>query len=245
MHAAASALRKKASSKQKKINEWFFKTKPGQYGHGDCFLGVTVPDNRKVAKQFKELSLSQIRELLQSAFHEDRLLALFILRIQYESAAKNEDLNGCQKLYRFFLTHRKRINNWDLVDSSAPYIAGHFWYHYEDRQGKGVIQKLAHSSSIWDRRIAIVGTLYLIRQNSLKPSFDLCKTLRNDREDLIHKACGWMLREAGKKNLKSLEQFLNSQGSKLPRTTLRYAIERMPLKKRKHYLESTRARFRN
>ena len=236
--AAQKVLRKHATAENKKINEWFFKTGPGQYGHGDQFIGVKVPESRKVAKQFAELSFPDLKILLESPVHEDRLLALLILRPQYERAVKLEDTATQKKLFEFYFKHRKQVNNWDLVDQSAPYLSGHFAFHHPEGHRK--IFALTHSASMWDRRIAMISTFYFIRQNQFKEVITTAEALLDDQEDQMHKACGWMLREMGKRNLKTLIAFLDRNGPQMPRTMLRYAIEKLPEKQRKSYLQSTR-----
>ena len=236
--AAQKELRKHATAENKKINEWFFKTGLGQYGHGDQFIGVKVPENRKVAKQFADLSLADLKTLLESPVHEDRLLALLILCPQYERAVRLEDTATQKKLFDFYFKHRKQVNNWDLVDQSAPYLSGHFAFHHPEGYKK--IFALKNADSLWDRRIAMISTYYFIRQNQFKEVITTAESLLDDQEDLMHKACGWMLREMGKRNLKTLIAFLDRNGPKMPRTMLRYAIEKLPEKQRKFYLQSTR-----
>jgi 3-methyladenine DNA glycosylase AlkD len=238
MTPAQKALRKHATAENKKINEWFFKTGPGQYGHGDQFIGVKVPENRKVAKEFADLGFDDLKTLLESPVHEDRLLALLILCPQYERAARLEDEKTCKKLFDFYFKHRKYVNNWDLVDQSAPYLSGHYAFHHTD--GRKKVFELVNSKSMWDRRIAIISTYYFIRQNQFDEVIAITKKLLQDQEDLLHKACGWMLREMGKRDLKTLITFLDQNGPLMPRTMLRYAIEKLPEKQRKFYLNSTR-----
>jgi len=239
MIEAQKALRKHATAENKKINEWFFKTGPGQYGHGDQFIGVKVPENRKVAKQFADLPFKDLKILLESPVHEDRLLALLILCPQYERAVKREDVITQKKLFDFYFKHRTYVNNWDLVDQSAPYLSGHFAFHHPDGHQK--IFALIDSRSMWDRRIAMISTYYFIRQNQFKETIAMAEALLNDPEDLLHKASGWMLREMGKRDLKPLIAFLDRHGTKMPRTMLRYAIEKLSEKQRKFYLKSTRS----
>jgi 3-methyladenine DNA glycosylase AlkD len=233
--AAQKALRKFASQENKKINEWFFKTGPGQYGHGDQFIGVKVPQTRKVAKNFSDLSLKELKILFDSPIHEDRLLGIMILRIQYEKSARIHDLKNMKKYFDFFYKNKNRINNWDLVDSSAPYLSGHFVFNQATDRKK--IFSLIHSKNMWDRRIAILSTFYFIRQNHFNVTLQLAKTLLQDNEDLMHKASGWMLREIGKRDLATLLHFLDQFTLKMPRTMLRYAIEKLPERQRRHYLK--------
>lgn len=235
---AQKALRKHATASNKKINEWFFKTGPGQYGHGDQFIGVKVPEVRKVAKQFHDLPFADLKKLLHSPIHEDRLLALLILRHLYESAIKVEDMKTQKKNFDFLMINRKRVNNWDLVDQSAPYITGHFAFT-NPAAGKKIFA-LIRSKSMWDRRIAMISTFYFIRQNRFNETIAMAEALLNDKEDLMHKASGWMLREMGKRDLKPLIAFLDRHGNQMPRTMLRYAIEKLPENQRKKYLKTTR-----
>lgn len=216
-------LRKLANPEKAKIYARYFKTGKGQYGDGDQFLGITVPQQRAVAHRFLDLSLSEIARLLKSPVHEDRFTALEILVAQYEQA-KNK-----KAFVDFYLKNTKHINNWDLVDTSAPYILG-------PTIKKRVLYKLAKSKNIWERRIAIVTTQYFIRAGDYADTLKIATILLRDKHDLIHKATGWMLREVGKKITAVLEKFLATHASVMPRTTLRYAIEKFPLKKRKQYL---------
>jgi 3-methyladenine DNA glycosylase AlkD len=206
----------------------FFKTGPGDYAADDRFLGITVPDLRKIAKNFKELSMPQIRKLIKSSFNEERLLALLILVHQYQRGSREKK----SIIFEFYLKNTKYINNWNLVDASAHYIVG---AHLFD-QNAALLLKLAESTFLWERRIAIVATWYFIRQNELLWTLKIAKKLIQDDHDLIHKATGWMLREVGKKDEATLISFLNIHGSKMPRTMLRYAIERLSDAQRKNYL---------
>lgn len=238
MHPAQIELRKYATASNKKTNEWFFKTGPGQYGHGDQFIGVKVPEIRKTAKKFQDLELKDLKVLLESPVHEDRLLALLILRPKYETAVKKNDSREQKIIFDFFFKNKKRVNNWDLVDQSAPYVSGHFAYHHPAIRKK--LFALATSSSMWDRRIAILSTFYFIRKNRFQETLILTKKLLNDPEDLMHKACGWMLRELGKRDLKTMLEFIENYGTRMPRTMLRYSIEKLPTQQRLHYLNQTR-----
>ena len=222
------ALRAHSSSARATAAKRYFKTGPGQYGEGDRFLGVTVPDTRKVAKIYRDLPWSELEALLTSPWHEERLLALIIWVARYQKgdAATREEI-----VYRY-LAHTKWINNWDLVDTSAPYIIGQ---HFVDDPKP--LYALAKSTSLWERRIAIVSTLWLIRQGKYQLTFDIADTLLTDAHDLIHKATGWMLREVGKAaGEEVLEAYLTPRLSRLPRTTLRYAIERFAEGKRKQLM---------
>ncbi len=217
-----------------KASAWFFKTGPGEYGEGDEFIGVAVPNLRKVAKAHRDLSLAEIETLLKSKVHEERLLAVLILVMQY----KQTDDYHKEEIYNFYLNHTEYVNNWDIVDSSAGYIVGNF---LEERD-KDVLIALARSSSIWERRIAIISTFYFIQKGNPEWSLKLAELLLDDEHDLIHKAVGWMLREVGKRcDQKILEDFLaeNERYKTMSRTMLRYAIERLPEKRRQAYLKGT------
>lgn len=203
----------------------FFKTDPGQYGEGDVFLGITVPVLRKLAKEHRNITLDDTVELLQSPLHEVRLLALLIMVLQ---AKQNS-----AAVYRAYLANTHRINNWDLVDGSAAQIVG---AHLFERDRKP-LTKMAKSKSLWERRIAIIATFYFIRRNQFDDTLAIADILLNDKEDLMHKAVGWMLREVGKRDLKTEEDFLLPRYQKMPRTMLRYAIERFPEPKRLAYLK--------
>ena len=206
----------------------FFKTGRGEYGEGDQFLGITVPNARIVAKRYSSLSFDNLQILLQSSYHEERLLAVFILVNQFTKA----DEKTRKKIFYFYLKNRKGVNNWDLVDSSADKIVG----AYLSDKTKGMLYKYAKSTNLWERRIAIVSTYYFIKENNFDDTIAIAEILLEDKQDLIHKAVGWMLREVGKRNIKVLENFLQTHCKNIPRTTLRYAIEKFPEKKRKEYL---------
>lgn len=226
-------LRKLSDKKKAELLSRFFKTGKGQYGYGDIFLGITVPNQRKVSKKYKDLSLKDIQTLLLEGIHEYRLTALLILVEDY----KNSDNYTKKQIFEFYLKNTKRINNWDLVDLSAPRILGSYLFD-KDRK---VLYDFAKSENIWEKRISIISTLYFISKNDFKDALKISKILLSDKHDLIHKAVGWMLREIGKRNQGLLEDFLNENMAKMPRTTLRYAIERFDGKKRKHYLNKPKA----
>lgn len=223
-----TALKNLADPKRAKTSQWFFKTAKGEYGEGDIFLGITVPEERKIAKKFKDIALSEVKKLLESAVHDHRFVALEILVFKYEAGTERER----KAVVEFYLKHRKWVNNWDLVDTSASYILGDWLL----KKPRSILYTLARSKSLWDRRIAVVATWALIRENDLKDIFKLSAILLKDREDLIHKAVGWMLREAGKKSEPALKAFLRKYASRMPRTMLRYAIEKFTHAKRKQYL---------
>ncbi|AXC11583.1 putative DNA alkylation repair enzyme [Acidisarcina polymorpha] len=218
-----------ADERKAQSHAWFFKTGKGEYGEGDIFLGITVPIARKIALRYTHLPLAEIEKLLASPIHEHRFAALEILVVQYERG--DEMLR--QQIYDFYLQNTRRANNWDLVDTSAPYIVGE---HLRTRP-RAVLDRLAASSMLWERRIAMVATLGLVRHGEIKDSFRIAKRLFNDKEPLIHKATGWILREAGKVSREELIQFLEKYAAKMPRTTLRYAIERFSPEERKQWLK--------
>lgn len=224
------ALRK-FSSKQKALNSArFFKTGPGQYGEGDIFIGVTTPESRSIAKQFLHSTFKELSILLRSKIHEDRSLALTILVDQYK---RKKDLTEKKKIVQFLLKEHKAINNWDLVDSCAPKVIGDYCCLIEDNS---IIERLSQSKHHWHKRIAMVSTLAHIRRGDTDLAFTFAKLYFTEKEDLMHKAAGWMLREAGKKNIKALKKFLNLYSSKMPRTMLRYSIEKFPEAERKKIL---------
>lgn len=223
LQAVATPARAKASA-------WYFKTGPGQYGEGDVFIGVTVPEQRKIARQFRDLDLSEIAKLLESPIHEHRLTALEILVYQYRQA----DPGTKKALASFYHKHRAYVNNWDLVDGSAPQILG----DYLTNHSRAVLRRLAASDSIWDRRIAVVTTSAWIRQGDPSDALKIIDMLMADKEDLIHKACGWMLREVGKScGREVLEDYLKIRYKTMPRTMLRYAIEHFDQPLRQRYLK--------
>ena len=207
---------------------WFFKTGPGEYGEGDIFLGITVPMSRKIALRYAHLPLTDIAKLLASPIHEHRFAALEILVSQYERAEEGHR----QEIFDFYLQNTHRTNNWDLVDTSAPYIVGE---HLLNRP-RGILDELAMSRTLWERRIAMVATLGLVRHGELKDTFRIARKLLNEKESLIHKAVGWILREAGKVSRPELVRFLEKYAGKMPRTALRYAIERFSPEERKVWL---------
>jgi len=207
----------------------FFKTGIGEYGAGDVFLGITVPLQRKLILAYTHLKLKDLQKLLNSKLHEERLSGLLILVNQYQRAQSSEIQAA---IFQFYLKNTQRINNWDLVDLTAPQIVGHYLF----TKGPKLLYQLAKSNNLWERRIAIVATHYFIRQKHFAPTLAIATILLNDSEDLIHKACGWMLRELGKRDRATLEKFLFHHYKKIPRTMLRYAIEKFPEKKRKEIL---------
>lgn len=204
----------------------FFKTGAGEYAEHDKFMGVTVPQIRFIAKSYYNLPLEQLEHLLHSSFNEERLLALIILTKQFENPHEQEGI------YQFYMSNKHQVNNWNLVDASAHLIVG----AYLSDKKKTVLKELVASESLWDRRIAIVSTWFFIRQGDLEWTFKIARLLLKDKEDLIHKATGWMLREAGKQDLPALKLFLNEHAASMPRTMLRYAIEKLDEPQRRRYM---------
>ena len=226
--AVKAELKKHANPAKAIFLKGFFKTGPGQYAEGDVMLGITVPVQRQIAKQFSALPIDEVEKLLESPTHEHRLTGFLILVQAYKTAPKT--------IERFYLSHLKSANNWDLVDLSAPNILGtHLVANPSERK---VLYKLARSKNLWERRVAMVATYSLIRNGEFTDTVEIAKILLDDTHDLIHKAVGWMLREVGKKSDGTLRDFLDTHVSRMPRTALRYAIERMPEKDRKRYLAS-------
>lgn len=224
-------LRETANSEKAAVLQKFFKTGPGQYGEGDVFLGATVPQARKIALEFNKLEFSEIRKLFKSPIHEERLVAVLMLVTRFLKANNKEQ----EYIYRFYIRNTKHINNWDLVDLSAPHIVG----EYLLKKNKAPLYKLATSNNLWERRISIVATYRFIRNNSFNDTLKISKSLLKDEHDLIHKAVGWMLREVGKRDLDAEESFLKQHYMIMPRTMLRYAIERFPENKRQKYLNGS------
>jgi 3-methyladenine DNA glycosylase AlkD len=223
-----SDLQSLKNPEKAKILSRFFKTGKGQYGEGDVFLGINVPDQRRIAKKHPDLSLKDLRKLLSSKIHEYRLTSLFILTIKYYKA----DITFKKELFKFYINNIKNINNWDLVDGSAPYILGDYLLEND----RSLLYKMAKSDNVWKRRIAIMTTFRFIKNNEFEDALNISEMLLKDKHDLIHKAVGWMLREIGKKDHKIEEQFLRKHYKAMPRTMLRYAIERFDVNKRRSYL---------
>ena len=224
-----SNLRKLGNDQDVAQLQRYFKTGPGEYGEGDVFIGVRVPMIRKLARQYRDTSISIAQKLLISKIHEERLLALILFIEHY----KNVDDAGKKSIYTYYLDHTQYINNWDLVDISAAKIVGAYLFE-RSRQPLG---KLVKSSDLWERRIAIMATLHFIRNNDFADTLFLAEKLLKDEQDLIHKAVGWMLREVGKRNQLIEEQYLKQHYRSMPRTMLRYAIEKFPESRRRQYLE--------
>ena len=208
----------------------FFKTGPGEYGEGDLFLGIPVPETRNVAKKHRFASLAELHQLLQSPWHEARLCALLILVLQMQCAPADSPLR--EEIFRFYLAHARRCNNWDLVDLSCPHLVGAYLLD----KPREVLYVLADSPNLWEQRIALVSTLPLIRHDDFTDILALSVRLMSHPHDLIHKAIGWMLREVGKRHRPTLTSFLATYKRQLPRTALRYAIEHYPEEERKAWL---------
>lgn len=206
----------------------FFKTGPGQYGHGDVMIGVRVPVTRAIARDFRDLPLREVERLLHSKIHEERLAALILL----VERARAADDKTRRVLYELYLANAHHVNNWDLVDVSASDLVGAYLEHRSRRP----IYRLAKSESLWERRIAVLATLHFIRRGDFADTLALARRLLHDREDLIHKAVGWMLREVGKRDEAALTGFLDRHAAAMPRTMLRYAIEKFPPAQRQRYL---------
>ena len=219
---------------KKKVLEKFFKTKKGEYGYGDIFYGITVPITRNIAKKyFKEINLEETENLLHSKIHEERLCALLILVLKFENKETTKEEQ--KEIFKLYLKNTKYINNWDLVDLSSHHIVGKYLFEY--RNEILILDKLAHSNLIWDKRVAMISCYYFIYRKDLEQTLSIAKILLQDEHDLIQKAVGWMLREIGKRDLDTEENFLKENYKTMPRTMLRYAIEKFPETKRKKYLE--------
>jgi len=215
-----SELKKSSHPEKIKVLQGFFKTGNGEYGEGDRFLGVVVPDQRRIAKAYHEVDFKVIKKLLGSSYHEHRLTGLLILVYKYQLA----DEKNKRDVYNFYLKNTKAINNWDLVDVTCPGIVGDYLYNHQKE--KKILYRLVKSKNLWERRIAVLATFVFIRRGDFKDILAISKLLLRDKHDLIHKAVGWMLREVGKKNRAVLVKFINENVLVMPRTTLRYAIEK-------------------
>lgn len=222
-------LKQKSSKEQANILQRFFKTGPGEYGEGDIFIGLKVPQIRETVKEFSEIRLGDIQKLVSSNIHEERLTGLLILVSQYKKGSEAEK----EKIFKFYLRNTKNINNWDLIDLTAEHIVGAFLFERD----RSILFNLARSASLWERRISVLSCFHYIKQNSFETALQIAEILLNDKHDLIHKAVGWMLREIGKINLQTEEDFLKKHYMNMPRTMLRYAIEKFPERKRQAYLK--------
>lgn len=225
-------IKKHSNPKKAKLLQGFFKTGKGEYGEGDIFLGITVPESRKLAIKYSSLELNDVEILLSSKIHEERLIALLLLVHNFKKHPEKREA-----IYDFYLKKTKYINNWDLVDLSCHKIVGEYLLNKD----RNILYKLARSDNLWEKRISIISTFAFIRVNQFQDSLDLAELLLQDKHDLMHKAVGWMLREIGKKDISILENFLkhNNRYKTMPRTMLRYSIERFPESKRKAYLAGT------
>ncbi len=228
IHTIKAELRRLGNKEKAKILQGFFKTGPGEYGEGDVFVGVKVPELRRLSKKHA-LSITGIRRLLRSPIHEERLLALLMLIRMYTKA----DGDTKKRIYELYLESTRYINNWDLVDLTAPQIVG----DYLTNRSRRPLYRLAKSKSLWERRIAILSTFRYIKQNEFEDTLEISDLLLGDEEDLIHKAVGWMLREIGNREIRVEERFLKKRYRTMPRTMLRYAIEKFPETKRQRYLK--------
>ena len=224
----AARLRQRADKSRVPVLQRFFKTGPGEYAEGDVFIGVTVPDLRRVCRECRGAAIPDVLALLGSVVHEERLLALLLL---VEIFRRGSDETK-REVYRLYLANTKFINNWDLVDSSAPHIVGAWLF----ARSRAPLRRLARSSSLWERRIAIIATQFFIRNGDLEETFRIADLLLQDHHDLIHKAVGWMLREAGNRNPTAERSYLETRYPRMPRTMLRYAIEKFPEAERRRYL---------
>ena len=230
MHPLQQALRNKKDSKKSVFLQRFFKTGKNGYAEDDGFIGLTVPQTRAIAKQFINISFQELLSVIHSPIHEERLAALVILVHQFEKHPARR-----KEIFDFFLNNIKFVNNWDLVDLSAHKIVGRFIF--EDTKDISLLIKLSKSENLWERRIAMISTAYFISKNEFDETIQISELLLKDKHDLIHKAVGWMLREVGKRDLSVLKSFLKKHYKTMPRTMLRYAIERFPEKERKEWLQ--------
>ena len=222
-------LRAAAEPSQAMVLQRFFKTGKGDYGEGDVFLGVKIPPIRALVKKYNGLSIDDAVKLLQSKIHEERMTALLLLVQKFKKANEDEK----RKIYTLYIANTKKINNWDLVDLSAPNIVGEYLF------GKSYDELIARAKSelLWNKRIAVIATFAFIKKGVFEPTFKIAELLINDKHDLIHKAIGWMLREIGKRDIEAEEEFLQIHYKQMPRTMLRYAIEKFPEEKRQNYLK--------
>jgi 3-methyladenine DNA glycosylase AlkD len=223
-------LMKAASKERAKNLQWFFKTGKGEYAEGDLFLGLTSPQLKVFAKKYADLSFDDLQKLVKSKYHEERMMALVILKNRFLKAGEKVR----KQIFNFYIKNRKYINNWDLVDVNVPGVVG----AYLENKDKSILYKFAKSKDIWERRIAMLSCFWYIYKGDCKDALKIAEILKDDKHDLIHKAVGWMLREVGKRCSKEKEEeFLRKYYKTMPRTMLRYAIERFPEKERKAYLK--------
>jgi 3-methyladenine DNA glycosylase AlkD len=222
-------LEELADKEKAQVLQRFFKTGPGEYGEGDVFLGIKVPELRRLSKEYEGITLKEAKQLLRSSIHEQRLLALLILIRNFSKG----DVGARKRIYELYLWNTQYINNWDLVDVSAEHVVGAYLMDRNKKQ----LYRLAKSDSLWERRISVLSTFHYVKHNEFSETLKISKMLLSDEEDLIHKAVGWMLREVGKRHLPTEEKFLRAHYKMMPRTMLRYAIERFPEPKRQRYLK--------
>lgn len=225
-------LRTLADPTHAETSRWFFKTGPGQYGEGDRFLGIRVPVLRALVREFSGLDRAAITSLLKSPWHEERLLAALLMVHQYDRGTTADR----DAIFRLYLRSLKHLNNWDIVDSSAPGIVG----RHLDGKGRTTLVRLAKAKLLWSRRVAMLATFYDIKRGEFGDALAIATLLLTDEHDLIHKASGWMLREVGQRDRQVLEAFLDAHASRMPRTMLRYAIEKFTPARRRHYLDQPR-----
>jgi 3-methyladenine DNA glycosylase AlkD len=239
MTASLALADLRAFTKKARISDLarFYKTGPGEYAEGDLFLGGTVPQTRSVAKKYQNLELKELEKLFNSPFHEARLCAAIILNHQFEKSKQPQDR---KKLFDFYLKQVKanHVNNWDLVDVSAPRMGA---YLTEVDDPMPLLLKLSKSKSLWERRVSMILTFALIRAGDLEPTIIIAESLLKDEQDLIHKASGWMLRELGKRDVMMLRRFLSEHAHEMPRTMLRYTIEKLPERERKKWLQDSKS----
>ncbi len=230
--AIKKEIQKFANKKRADFNKKYFKTGKGEYGEGDLFLGLTVPEQRKIAKLFQDLEIEDVKRLLKSKIHEHRFIALVILIHKFNKQGESKK----KEIVDIYLSHTKYINNWDLVDASAEKILGQYLLN-KSKYEKKVLYDLARSKSLWEKRISIIATFAFIKNRQFNDCLKISEILLEDSHDLIHKAVGWMLREIGKRDMKAEESFLKKHYKKIPRTMLRYAIEKFSREKKDFYMQ--------
>ncbi len=223
-----------SNEEKAKLYQRFFKTGPGQYGEGDVFMGLTMPETRAISSKYTEMPIEEVQELLNSEIHEHRMSALLIVIQKYRKANKEEK----RKLYEFYLKNMSRINNWDLIDVTASHVVGDFLFN--NKEEKEMLYKLAKSNDLWEKRISVISTFRFIKENEFEDSINISEILLNDKHDLIHKAVGWMLREIGKKDQEIEEEFLRKYHKTMPRTMLRYSLEKFTKDKKDFYMGRTK-----
>lgn len=242
MHTASAvtqALRAQARPERARLQRRFFRTGPGEYGEGDRFLGTGVPAVRAIARAAKALEENELAKLLVSPWHEARLAAAIVLA---ERAKRLKDPKSQAALARFYWRHRVGLNNWDLVDVSAEHVLGRWLAGLDEDAAIRWLKRTARHRRLWDRRLAVLATFHLIRLERLRPALVVCEGLLTDEEDLIHKATGWMLREVGKRDLKALDGFLKKHAGRMPRTMLRYALEKKSPEERRRWMNVKKTR---